>query len=169
MGNVFFYHTDIGKIGIEENGASITKLYFNGETIQKNEIAHETALLREAGKQMMEYLAGKRKLFDLPIAPSGTSFQQKVWKALLEIPYGETQSYGEIAERIEQKKAYRAVGMANNKNPIPIFIPCHRVIGANGKLVGYGGGIEIKEYLLNLEKRNCCLSKINAPLTCNLY
>jgi len=88
----------------------------------------------------------------LPLAPAGTAFMQKVWNALLTIPYGETRSYKEIAIAVGNSKACRAVGMANNRNPISVVIPCHRVIGANGKLVGYGGGLDIKSYLLDLEK-----------------
>ena len=94
---------------------------------------------------------GKRKSFDLPLKPEGTEFQKKVWNALLDIPYGETRSYKDIAVAIGNPKACRAVGMANNRNPISIIIPCHRVIGANGSLVGYGGGLPIKIELLNLE------------------
>jgi methylated-DNA-[protein]-cysteine S-methyltransferase len=114
----------------------------------------DTPLLLEAGKQIKEYLSGERKYFDLPYQINGTEFQKKVWKALLEIPYGETRSYGEIARHIGKEKASRAVGMANNRNPLPIIIPCHRVIGFNGKLVGYGGGLHIKSWLLNLESKN---------------
>lgn len=152
MKNIFFYQTNIGEIGIVENGIAITNLYFKGEAAGQDVNVMETALLKEAGEQLTEYLAGKRKSFTLVFAPSGTAFQQKVWKALLEIPYGETRSYGEIAKSIGQPQAARAVGMANNKNPLPIVIPCHRVIGANGKLVGYAGGLDVKEQLLKLEK-----------------
>ena len=117
-------------------------------------ILEETELILECKKQLEEYFAGKRKTFDLPLVPKGTEFQQKVWKALQEIPYGETRTYGEIAAAIGNPKAARAVGMANNKNPIGIIIPCHRVVGANGKLVGYAGGMEKKEFLLELERNN---------------
>lgn len=111
----------------------------------------ETALIKEAAKQLKEYLDGKRKVFDIPLALEGTPFQKSVWKALQDIPYGETRSYGEIAESIGQPRACRAVGMANNKNPIAIFVPCHRVIGSDGKLVGYASGLDIKERLLAME------------------
>ena len=155
MKNIFYYNTKIGRIGIEENGSAITKIYFinndeQEEILEKN----ETALLKEAIKQLNEYFDGKRISFDLKLQPQGTVFQNKVWKALMEIPFGETRSYGEIAKIIGNEKASRAVGMANNKNPIPIIVPCHRVIGANGKLVGYAGGLDIKEMLLNLEKNH---------------
>lgn len=104
--------------------------------------------------QISEYLEGKRRKFELPIAFKGTPFQEKVWNALLEIPYGETASYGQIAQKIGHSKAYHAVGNANNKNPISIVIPCHRVIGANHNLVGYASGLEMKKFLLELEKIN---------------
>lgn len=151
MKNIFFYQTSIGKIGIVENGIALTNLYFEHEIVQDVTVM-ETPLLKEAGEQLQEYLAGKRKSFSLAIAPVGTIFQHKVWKALLEIPYGETRSYGEIAKNIGHPQAARAVGMANNKNPLPILIPCHRVIGAKGKLVGYASGLALKEQLLGLEK-----------------
>jgi methylated-DNA-[protein]-cysteine S-methyltransferase len=152
MKNVFCYDTKIGRLQIEENGEAITKIAFAKKEIEEDREKKETILLKEAIKQLNEYLEGKRNLFELPLAPEGTDFQRKVWNALKEIPVGETRSYGEIAKVIGNEKASRAVGMANNKNPIMIVIPCHRVIGANGKLVGYAGGIEVKEMLLNLEK-----------------
>lgn len=116
-------------------------------------IARKTALLQQASQQIEEYLQGKRKSFSLPIALQGTAFQQKVWQALRNIPYGEVRSYKQIAEKIGCPKGYRAVGMANNKNPIALIVPCHRVIGQNKKLVGYAGGIDIKEKLLKLEEK----------------
>ena len=153
MESVFFYNSAIGKIGIAEDGSAITNIFFESEELVNFEIK-ETPLIKEAHKQFEEYINGKRKFFDLPICPSGTEFQQKVWNALKDIPYGETRSYKDIALAVGNEKACRAVGMANNKNPISIIIPCHRVIGKNGKLVGYGGGLPIKEYLLKLEKEN---------------
>ena len=111
----------------------------------------------ETVRQLRAYFAGELEDFDLPLAPQGTSFQQKVWKELCEVPYGETISYGELARRIGNPNASRAVGLANGSNPIPIIIPCHRVIGSNGKLTGYGGGLPIKEKLLALEKRQLTL------------
>ena len=107
--------------------------------------------LREAARQLGEYFAGKRQRFELPLAPDGTVFQRKVWAALQAIPYGETRSYGDIAEALGKPKAAMAVGGANGSNPLPILIPCHRVIGADGSLTGYGGGLEIKRFLLELE------------------
>ncbi len=152
MKHIFFYQTNIGEIGIAENKGSITNLFVKRERILRDVVVKETAVLKEAGKQLVDYLAGKRKSFALPLAPEGTEFQQKVWKALQEIPCGETRSYKDVARSIGQPKASRAIGMANNKNPILILIPCHRVIGANGKLVGYAAGLQVKEYLLKLEK-----------------
>ncbi|WP_431733585.1 methylated-DNA--[protein]-cysteine S-methyltransferase [Fusobacterium necrophorum] len=112
-----------------------------------------TELLEEAERQLQEYFAGRLQHFDLPLHPQGTEFQKKVWKALMSIPYGETRSYGEIAKQIGKEKAVRAVGGANHVNPISIVIPCHRVIGKNGSLTGYGGGLKIKETLLTLERK----------------
>ena len=111
-----------------------------------------TELLSMATIQLDEYFQGKRTTFSLQFKLTGTPFQLAVWKELQNIPYGQTTSYKEIAQKINKPKAYRAVGMANNKNPLPIIIPCHRVIGSNGKLIGYAGGLKLKNYLLELEK-----------------
>lgn len=111
-----------------------------------------TELLSMATIQLDEYFQGKRTTFSLPFKLTGTPFQLTVWKELQNIPYGKTTSYKEIAQKMNKPKAYRAVGMANNKNPLPIIIPCHRVIGSNGKLIGYAGGLKLKNYLLELEK-----------------
>ena len=135
MNNIFFYETDIGKIGIAENGKAITNVYFNNGQILEEFNIEETDLLRKAGKELKEYFDGERTEFDIPLEVDGTDFRKSVWKELCKIPYGETCTYGDIAKRIGNPKASRAVGLANNKNKIPIFIPCHRVIGANGKLV----------------------------------
>lgn len=113
--------------------------------------------MKEAIGQLKAYFAGKLQDFDLPLSPQGTPFQLGVWKRLCDIPYGETISYGELARRIGNPNASRAVGLANGSNPIPIIIPCHRVIGSNGKLTGYGGGLPIKEKLLALERRQLTL------------
>lgn len=153
MENGFYYETKLGKIGIVENGKAINHVYFE-ETIPKEINIKETPLLKTAYKELEEYLNGNRKSFDVPLNLKGTEFQTKVWKALKEIPYGKTNSYKQIAMKIGNMNACRAVGMANNKNLLPIFIPCHRVIGANGKLVGYAGGLALKEKLLELEKSN---------------
>ena len=145
----FTYETILGSVTfVEEDGALLaitTHRSYEG-------ICQETPLVKEACRQLSEYLKGERKTFDLPLNPKGTNFQKCVWRALCDIPYGETRTYKQIAEAIGNPKAVRAVGMANNRNPITIIVPCHRVIGANGKLVGYGGGLEMKEFLLRLEK-----------------
>ena len=113
--------------------------------------------LKDTIRQLRAYFAGKLETFELRLAPEGTPFQQTVWRRLCGIPYGETISYGELARRVGNPKASRAVGLANGSNPIPIIIPCHRVIGSNGKLTGYGGGLPIKEKLLALERRQLTL------------
>lgn len=149
---VYVYETEFGPFTLEDDGGRLTALYFNG-MLPPGEDVQETQLLRRAGKQLQEYCAGKRLLFEVPLAPRGTEFMHLVWEQLLHIPYGQTRSYGEIAEQIGRPTASRAVGMANNKNPIPIFIPCHRVLGTNGKLTGYAGGLELKDELLRMEQR----------------
>ena len=156
MKNVSYYEGEIGKIIIVEEENAIIGLYFREDDIKEFKDIKEakTPLLEEAIKQLDEYFKGERKNFHLPLKLKGTEFQKKVWRALLDIPYGETFSYKDVAKNIGNEKASRAVGNANNKNPLPIFIPCHRVIGANGKLVGYGGGLDIKIKLLELEKEN---------------
>ena len=145
----YSYETKLGSVTfVEEDGALLAITTHQTYECERS----ETPLIKEAYKQLSEYLKRERKCFDLPFNPCGTEFQRQVWKALCDIPYGETRSYKQIAEAIGNPKAVRAVGMANNRNPLLIVIPCHRVIGANGKLVGYGAGIEKKEYLLKLEK-----------------
>lgn len=144
------YPTILGNITIACTQDAITAIHL-GTPIKTTGEKVRTALMDKAFQEIKEYLEGKRKTFDVPLAPNGTAFQQKVWNALLTIPYGETRTYSEIAEMIGNPKACRAVGMANNKNPIIIMIPCHRIIGKNGSLVGYACGLETKEYLLNLE------------------
>ena len=150
MHNIYFYETKIGKIGIRENGKYITDIIFS-KSEEKTDNINETELIKAAFKQIKEYLDGDRKYFDLPIELMGTEFQKKVWNELRNIPYGQTKTYKDIAFAIKNEKACRAIGNANNKNPLPIIIPCHRVIGSNGKLVGYSGGLDIKEKLLNIE------------------
>lgn len=144
------YPTEIGKIYIREEDHFITGISFHNYGNDSEE--RETTLIKKAIVELNEYLAGTRKVFDLPLRPQGTDFQKKVWNALIQIPYGEVRSYGEIAAMVGNEKAARAVGLANNRNPILIVIPCHRVIGKNGDMVGYGAGIELKTRLLKLEK-----------------
>lgn len=147
----FTYKTLIGDVTIASENNKITKVDFCDKfdfPIKRM----NTDLLQITANQIEEYLKGDRKTFDVPIMLKGTDFQKKVWSELCLIPYGETRSYKQIAENIGNFKAFRAVGMANNKNPIMILIPCHRVIGSNGSLVGYAKGLEVKKRLLDLEK-----------------
>ena len=143
------YNTPFGRIYIAEAESAITDIVFSPIV---GAIEKTTPLLQRAAAMLDEYFEGKRKSFDLPLMMIGTEFQKKAWNALLEIPYGETRTYKEQAEAVGNVKACRAVGAANGKNPISIIVPCHRVIGANNKLVGYGGGLDIKKALLELEK-----------------
>ncbi len=144
--------TNLGNITILEKDGNITHLFIEKVPISYQE--KKTKVIKEAQKQILEYLNGRRKEFLLPIKPSGSPFMQEVWNELQKIPYGTTWTYQEVGIRIHRSKAVRAIGLANHKNPIPIIIPCHRVIGKNGKLTGYTFGLEKKEWLLELEKRN---------------
>lgn len=148
MKKYFKYDTDICEIYIAEEDDNITNISFT-KNFDGEEM--ETELIKKAHSQITEYLNGIREDFDIPLNPEGTEFQKSVWNALLKIPYGDVWSYKDVATFIDNEKACRAVGNANNKNPIVIVIPCHRVIGTNGKLVGYGGGLDIKKRLLELE------------------
>ena len=145
----------IGRLGIgEEDGALVQVFKAEPEDLPLSGFfLRETKLLKETDRQLREYFSGQRKEFTLPLLLRGTDFQKKVWQALCEVPFGQTASYQEIAERIESPKACRAVGQANHHNPISIIVPCHRVIGKNGSLTGYGGGMEMKQYLLTLEQQ----------------
>lgn len=157
-----YYKSPLGNMLIVEENNAITQLSLctqelgSLDTLCSHDImSHTTTVLLETAKsQLTEYFQGTRKIFDLPLKPSGTPFQKKVWQALCQIPYGETRSYKEIALQIDNPKGCRAVGMANNRNPIMLIIPCHRVIGSNGALIGYTGGLHIKEWLLEHEKAN---------------
>ena len=152
MNDIYYiYKSAFGSILIESDGSAITaiKMEKNKEPTGKKTA---DAITDKAAGQLEEYFAGKRERFDVPLRPRGTDFQNAVWKALCEIPYGETRSYKQIAQMVNKPTACRAVGMANNKNPIWIMIPCHRVIGSDGSLTGYGGGLEMKQRLLELEK-----------------
>lgn len=151
MKNLYYYNSYLGKIGIAEENNKITDVFFENDKLEGKYIINETDVLRQAALQLEEYFQGKRKTFSLDLAPEGTDFMKKVWKELSNIPYGQTVCYKDIAIAIGNEKACRAVGMANNRNPIPIFIPCHRVIGKNGALVGYSSGVDIKVKLLELE------------------
>ena len=144
------YEYPVGRLRIECRDGAITRLARTDEPCRD---CCDGLLLR-AKAQLDEYFAGTRKRFDLPLHAEGTAFQKKVWAALETIPYGETRTYGELAAMVDSPKAARAVGGANHANPLSILVPCHRVIGADGSLTGYGNGLPMKEYLLRLEKKN---------------
>ena len=146
----YSYNTVIGKIFIAEKNGFITHVTFKDIPAEQK----ETDLIKKTYLELTEYFNGELQIFDIPISPEGTPFQKIVWDELKKIPYGKTAAYKDIAKRIGNEKACRAVGMANNKNPIAIIIPCHRVIGSNGNLTGYAFGLNIKEKLLKLENMN---------------
>jgi methylated-DNA-[protein]-cysteine S-methyltransferase len=150
----------VGPLTLVAAGGALAGLMMTGqrhapgpETFGAPDPAPGPGALADAARQLAEYFAGDRTEFDLELALSGTPFQQRVWKELRAIGYGETISYGQLAERIGQPTAFRAVGLANGKNPVSIIVPCHRVIGSGGSLTGYGGGLERKQFLLALEQR----------------
>lgn len=146
----------VGTLKLVANDTALVAVLWENENpkrVRLAELIEQThhPILLETQKQLSEYFAGKRQQFDLPLDFEGTEFQQKVWQALLTIPFGETRSYRDIAEQVGNVKAVRAVGAANGKNPISIIAPCHRVVGVNGKLVGFAGGLDNKDILLKLE------------------
>lgn len=153
MKNAIYLETAIGQLLIAEEDGKLTNVHMAPDG--KEWHLEKTPVLEQAAKELAEYFAGTRKTFDVPLGPKGTEFQQAVWKALTEIPYGETRTYGEIAAIVGKPHAYRAVGMANNRNPLMIVVPCHRVIGSKGNLTGYAGGLDVKEALLKLEASPC--------------
>lgn len=147
--NNAYYETPMGLIKISAEGDCVNRM----TRVEFPDTDHcPSPATDRAAAQLAEYFAGKRRVFDIPIAPQGTPFQVAVWQALLEIPYGETRSYGQIATAVGNPKASRAVGMACNRNPIWIVIPCHRVVGSNKNLTGYAGGLDMKQALLDLEQ-----------------
>jgi methylated-DNA-[protein]-cysteine S-methyltransferase len=163
-----FLDSPVGRLLVARDTTGVRRIHFNGPADSDGPAEagphvpkrigppaawerHDRAF-DDVAEQLTEYFEGRRRAFELPLAPEGTPFQLRVWNALLEIPYGETISYGELAARIGDRSASRAVGAANGSNPLPIVIPCHRVIGSNGKLTGYGGGLAIKHQLLALER-----------------
>lgn len=151
MKKAWYVDSPIGKLGIAEDGIGICNLTFDCKELSELTI-EQTPLLVQAEAELAEYFAGKRITFELPLSLAGTPFQQAVWKALQTIPYGTVCSYQDIAKQVGSPKGCRAVGMANNRNPVAIIVPCHRVIGKDGSLVGYGGGMGIKTFLLKLEQ-----------------
>lgn len=142
--------SSLGLVTITSDGAAITSVRFCDKAPDDN----PDSITSSAAKQLREYFAGQRQAFSIPLNAVGTAFQQRVWTALASIPYGQTASYREIATAIDNQKAVRAVGLANGRNPIAIVVPCHRIIGSNGKLTGYAGGLERKQALLALEGVN---------------
>lgn len=151
MINYYFYETIIGYLTISADEQGITNISF-GKKTPVHAVCQETPVIKQAVNELQEYFEGRRQEFTVPLHLQGTDFQQKVWQVLSTIPYGETWSYKQVATAAGNPKASRAVGMANNRNHIPIIIPCHRVIGANGNLVGYAGGLDIKKKLLAIEE-----------------
>ena len=145
------YSTSIGEVFLVEEDDDLVELRF---TSVQDGALQETPLIQKASQELKEYLAGKRKQFTIPLCPKGTLFQQQVWKELQKIPYGTTKSYQEVAILLGDKNKSRAIGSANHRNPLPIFIPCHRVIGKNQQLIGYAFGLSLKKQLLDLEKKN---------------
>ena len=142
----FTYPTPLGPMTLASDGTAVTHVLFGTHVLEGR--AAPSELTNRTANELQEYLAGKRTAFDIPLAPAGTDFQRAVWKALQNIPYGQTRSYADIAAVVGNPKATRAVGSANNRNPIAVLIPCHRVVGANGKLTGYAGGLALKQRLL---------------------
>ena len=147
--NYFVYMMPLGRLTIAASDKGITQIHFGD--VQLDMPRRPSALTNTAATQLQEYFAGKRRVFDVPLDLQGTEFQLEVWKHLQNIPFGQTRTYADIAELVGKPTGFRAVGMANNKNPIPIIVPCHRVIGTGGKLMGYACGLKIKRYLLELE------------------
>lgn len=146
----YLFDTPLGPMALEGKGEAVTRLYLPGCPTPRA-ASRATPVLEEARGQLLAYLAGERRSFDLPLDPRGTPFQRRVWAQLEGIPYGQTRTYRDIALAAGSPKGFRAVGMANHCNPIPIFIPCHRVVGSDGSLTGYAGGMELKRALLALE------------------
>ncbi|WP_118949971.1 methylated-DNA--[protein]-cysteine S-methyltransferase [Taibaiella helva] len=149
-----FYQSPLGPVRISASEAGLLSVSFieeeQGQYLAEPAVAN--TLSRLAVQQLDEYFNGKRTAFDIPLSPSGTSFQEAVWRELVKVPFGKTESYGYIAHQLNNPLSIRAVGSANNRNPIAVFIPCHRIIGADGSLTGYAGGLWRKEYLLKLER-----------------
>lgn len=150
--NALEMNTPIGRLTLVANDHALVGVYMENYEVPQA-TAKTTPLLERAAKQLGEYFAGEREAFDLPLEPQGTAFQRAVWEALTRIPFGQTVSYAHIAKKIGRPNAVRAVGAANGSNPIALIIPCHRVIGSNGALTGYGGGLPRKRWLLGHENR----------------
>jgi methylated-DNA-[protein]-cysteine S-methyltransferase len=159
----------VGALLLAGDGPALTRIHFQSG---RQPLQPAPGWRRDAGpfagavRELEEYFAGERRTFTVPLAPRGTPFQLSVWRALRAIPYGETLSYGELARRVGSPAGARAVGLANGANPLPIIVPCHRVIGADGSLTGFGGGLAIKRALLALEGARCVADLFDAPGHC---
>lgn len=147
-----YYDTPIGTLGIAEAQGRITHVFFEGDPKAAATVTARTACTDEAARQLLAYFAGDLREFSVPLDLRGTPFYLAVWKALCSVPYGATATYKDMAVAAGNPKAARAVGLACNRNPVPLIVPCHRIVGAGGKLTGFGGGLDIKERLLNLER-----------------
>ncbi|MFA6059680.1 MAG: methylated-DNA--[protein]-cysteine S-methyltransferase [Taibaiella sp.] len=145
------YQSPIGLIEITASDSGLLSVSFRDETEEINTIASANDITKQTAEYLVEYFAGNCQTFDVPLAPVGTAFQQQVWKELVKVPFGKTDTYSSIANKLNNPLSVRAVGAANGKNPIAIIVPCHRIIGASGHLTGYAGGLWRKEFLLNLE------------------
>ena len=147
----FIYRTPLGRVSIESDGNAVTRFAFGPVQLRGSERA--CALTNRASSEVLEYLAGKRESFDIPVDAHGTPFQRSVWDAIASIPYGQTRTYAQIAEAVGKPKGLQAVGQACGHNPVPLLIPCHRVVGSNGSLGGYAFGPHVKRFLLDLESK----------------
>lgn len=154
MRRLAYIDSPLGRLGLAENNGALTHLFFApGKKAPAGALGESSPFLEACAAALDGYFSGRRTHFDdIPLAPEGTPFQQRIWAALRAIPYGETRSYKAIAEAAGCPRGFRAVGMANNKNPIAVIIPCHRVIGSDGSLTGYAGGLKLKRFLLDLER-----------------
>ena len=145
------FKTPVGRLTVAGDDDGLRYVLFENSkygAADRDEWTRDAGALREARRQLLQYFAGERRQFELPLRPAGTPFQLTVWRALEEIPFGATSTYGELARRIGAPRAVRAVGAANGRNPLPIVVPCHRVIGSDGRLTGFGGGLPVKQFLL---------------------
>lgn len=152
--NVLYHPSPLGKLRLVSNGQALTHIEFEGRYTRDEQVLEQERcddILDRCRRQLQAYFSGEHQPFDMPLAPSGTDFQLQVWRALQAIPYGTVCSYADIARRIDRARAIRAVGAANGRNPLPIVVPCHRVIGSDGSLTGFAGGLEAKTLLLQLE------------------
>ena len=147
--NRIVFDAPVGPLGLEEEGGVLRRLYLPNQPAEP--AGEETPVLARGRAELLEYFRGERRAFTVPLEPRGTPFQRRVWDALAAVPWGETVTYGALARQIGSPGAVRAVGQANHRNPLPIFLPCHRVVGADGSLTGYAGGLDMKRFLLELE------------------